>query len=346
MPEERLWSLMAACDVCVNLRFPTMGETSGSVIRVLSLGKPVVVSDVGWFSELPDGVALKVPVDEHESRTLEAALELLCEPAARAAMGRAAVEHVRREHDLGRCADLYAAALEEAAGREAVGDAVLARGGGRRGGRRARRAGARRARRADPRGGRSHDRARPRCVSGRRRPRRARRGRGSPGSSSVSAAVRFALARRMVAPWIMVDELIYSELAKSFAGERRVPRPRRADGRLRLRLPAAGRPGVPALRRGAGRVRRGQGDQRGRCSRSRPCRRTCSRGGSSRRRSRSSRRVLALAVPVCALRGDADDRERVLPADGAASRSCSCGARAADGVARRSRCWPSSRSRS
>jgi Dolichyl-phosphate-mannose-protein mannosyltransferase len=32
-----------------------------------------------------------------------------------------------------------------------------------------------------------------------------------------SFAIRFAFARRMVAPWIMVDELIYSELAKSFA---------------------------------------------------------------------------------------------------------------------------------
>jgi hypothetical protein len=33
----------------------------------------------------------------------------------------------------------------------------------------------------------------------------------------VSIAVRVLLARRMVAPWIMVDELIYSELAKSAA---------------------------------------------------------------------------------------------------------------------------------
>src|SRR5581483_727390 len=37
VPEERMWSLMAACDVLVNLRYPTMGETSGSVIRGLSL---------------------------------------------------------------------------------------------------------------------------------------------------------------------------------------------------------------------------------------------------------------------------------------------------------------------
>jgi hypothetical protein len=33
----------------------------------------------------------------------------------------------------------------------------------------------------------------------------------------VSFGVRYALARRIAAPWIMVDELVYSELAKSFA---------------------------------------------------------------------------------------------------------------------------------
>jgi hypothetical protein len=35
----------------------------------------------------------------------------------------------------------------------------------------------------------------------------------------ASAAVRMALAGRIVTPWIMVDELIYSELAKSFAAD-------------------------------------------------------------------------------------------------------------------------------
>src|SRR5262249_10394864 len=68
--EERFWSLMASCDVLVNLRSPTMGETSGAVIRGLGLTKPMLVSDVGWFSELPDGVALKIPVDEYEVPTI------------------------------------------------------------------------------------------------------------------------------------------------------------------------------------------------------------------------------------------------------------------------------------
>jgi glycosyltransferase involved in cell wall biosynthesis len=124
--EERLWALMAACDVCVSLRSPTMGETSGSVIRQLSLGKPVVVSDVGWFAELPGDVALKVPVDAEETETLHAALELLArDERTRTEMSAAALELVRREHDLGRAAELYFAALEQAAGGDAVADAVL-----------------------------------------------------------------------------------------------------------------------------------------------------------------------------------------------------------------------------
>jgi glycosyltransferase involved in cell wall biosynthesis len=123
--EERLGALMAACDVLVNLRSPTMGETSGAVIRALSLGKPLLVSDVGWFSELPDGVALKIPVDEFEVGTVAAALEFAAAHAAE--LGAAASAYVRAEHDLERVADAYVAALEEAAGGEAVSDSVLRR---------------------------------------------------------------------------------------------------------------------------------------------------------------------------------------------------------------------------
>jgi glycosyltransferase involved in cell wall biosynthesis len=123
VPEERLWSLMAACDVLVNLRYPTMGETSGSVIRAMSLGKPLVVSDVGWFSELPDEAVLKVPVGGGEVEVLAAALGLAADHGA--ALGAAAGKHVRREHDLASVADRYAEAIEVAAGGDAVRDAVL-----------------------------------------------------------------------------------------------------------------------------------------------------------------------------------------------------------------------------
>ena len=124
--EKRLWELMAGVDVSVNLRHPTMGETSGIAVRSLSLGKPLVVSDVGWFSELPDDAALKVPVDDHEVDTLTAALELLVgSEDVRAQMGQAAARTAQQRHELGRVAELYAAALEEAAGGARVADTVL-----------------------------------------------------------------------------------------------------------------------------------------------------------------------------------------------------------------------------
>jgi glycosyltransferase involved in cell wall biosynthesis len=123
--EHRLWSLIESCDVIVSLRSPTMGETSGTVVRALSAGRPLVVSDVGWFSELPDSVAVKVAPDEREVETLAAELErLLGDDGARAAMSAAARELAATEHALERVADLYAATLEEAAGGEAVRNAV------------------------------------------------------------------------------------------------------------------------------------------------------------------------------------------------------------------------------
>ena len=123
--EDRLWSLLAATDICVSLRYPTMGETSGVAVRALTIGRPQVVSDVGWFSELPDDVAFKVPVGDDEVDVLAARLEQLAgDPELRRAMGAAARSYAEREHDLGRVADAYAAVLEEHVGREAVDGAV------------------------------------------------------------------------------------------------------------------------------------------------------------------------------------------------------------------------------
>ena len=117
---------MAACDVHVSLRSPTMGETSGTAIRALTLGKPLVVSDVGWFGELPDGVALRVAVGDDEVTDLAAALQLLAErPDARTTMGAAARELAASEHDVGRVADRQAAAFEVIAGGGPVADGVV-----------------------------------------------------------------------------------------------------------------------------------------------------------------------------------------------------------------------------
>ena len=103
-----------------------MGETSAGVIRMLSLAKPIVVSDVDAFAELPDEVAVKIAPDEREVDALVASLlQLVEDPSLAARMSAAAREFALREHDLARVADLYTSALEEAAGGAAVRDELL-----------------------------------------------------------------------------------------------------------------------------------------------------------------------------------------------------------------------------
>ena len=100
--EDVLWQLLGACDICVALRLPTMGETSAVAVHALALGRPLVVTDVGWFSELPDEAAVKIQVGADEvkrSPRLSTQLASRCR-AKRGRMGEAALEHARREHAL------------------------------------------------------------------------------------------------------------------------------------------------------------------------------------------------------------------------------------------------------
>ncbi len=71
------WRLARASDVSVNLRFPTVGETSAAVCRLAGTGLPVVVSDVGWFRELPDRFASKIPVGGGEAEAIAETLGTL-----------------------------------------------------------------------------------------------------------------------------------------------------------------------------------------------------------------------------------------------------------------------------
>ena len=60
VPIERFLALLRAMDVHVALRSPTVGETSGVVVQGLALGVPTIVTNVGWYAELPD-IVEKVP---------------------------------------------------------------------------------------------------------------------------------------------------------------------------------------------------------------------------------------------------------------------------------------------
>ncbi len=89
---------IAACDIVLNLRYPTVGESSGTLLRALGMAKAVVVSDIGSFAEYPDSVVLKAPVDATEEDTLFEYLSLLAaDPALGRSLGERAREWVRSE---------------------------------------------------------------------------------------------------------------------------------------------------------------------------------------------------------------------------------------------------------
>lgn len=99
-PFNRIIEYLAVSDFCVNLRYPTAGETSGSVLRIMAAGKPVIVSNIGWFSEIPDSCCLKVEVDSYEEEILLEYMKLLASDAhLRRTLGTNAKDYVIKEHD-------------------------------------------------------------------------------------------------------------------------------------------------------------------------------------------------------------------------------------------------------
>lgn len=97
-PIDEFQQYIGAVDICLNLRYPTAGETSGALLRALGLGRAVIVSDVGAFADLPDEICLKVPVGGAEIDLLVEYLNLLAaKPEAARSLGARAREYVAAE---------------------------------------------------------------------------------------------------------------------------------------------------------------------------------------------------------------------------------------------------------
>jgi len=71
---QKLSDYLMASDVCINLRHPTSGETSASCLRAMASGTPVIVSDEGWYRELPFDCCPRVVHNGTETAQIEAIL--------------------------------------------------------------------------------------------------------------------------------------------------------------------------------------------------------------------------------------------------------------------------------
>lgn len=73
--DRRFFELMAAADVVLNLRYPTMGESSATMMQSMACGKPVITTDHAQFAE--EKAAVRIPVGPGEVPALAAALTRL-----------------------------------------------------------------------------------------------------------------------------------------------------------------------------------------------------------------------------------------------------------------------------
>jgi glycosyltransferase involved in cell wall biosynthesis len=102
LPYEAFHAAISACDLCLNLRYPTAGETSASMLRILAAGRAVIVSDYAQFRDLPETIAARVPLGDGEIEALARVVSsLLADPERRRRMGEAARDHIRSRHDPG-----------------------------------------------------------------------------------------------------------------------------------------------------------------------------------------------------------------------------------------------------
>jgi glycosyltransferase involved in cell wall biosynthesis len=105
---QRFLNWINSADVVVLLRHPTTGETSSAGLRALRAGKPLIVFDHGWYAELPDDVALKVPVLDEDG--LEKVMRDVVDSAEnRRHMSAAARELALSQHSAAHIAEQVAA---------------------------------------------------------------------------------------------------------------------------------------------------------------------------------------------------------------------------------------------
>ncbi len=112
MSESEFRNVASATDACINLRYPSAGETSGIAIRFMGIGKPVIVTSGEENARYPETACLRVDAGPAEEEMLaESMLSLRLLPQLGSEIGRHASEHVRRWHSVERAAKLYWEAL-------------------------------------------------------------------------------------------------------------------------------------------------------------------------------------------------------------------------------------------
>jgi hypothetical protein len=113
LDEREFWLCASAVDACINLRYPMAGETSAIAIRLMGVGKTVLVSSGEETSRFPEAACVRIdPGQAEEDMLTEYLVWLARSPSDTRAIGERARDHIRSQHSPDRVARLYGQALE------------------------------------------------------------------------------------------------------------------------------------------------------------------------------------------------------------------------------------------
>jgi glycosyltransferase involved in cell wall biosynthesis len=114
LTERDFWRNAAAVDACINLRYPAAGETSGIAIRLMGIGKPVLVSEGKEVARFPDNSCLRVDTGAAEEEMLAEYMVWLARfPDDARAIGQRAAAYIGQYHSPARIAESYWQALAD-----------------------------------------------------------------------------------------------------------------------------------------------------------------------------------------------------------------------------------------
>lgn len=87
LPENLVEQKLSTADLAINLRYPSMGEASGSQLQFWDYGLPTLVTRTGWYASLPEDTVAFVRPD-HEVEDIQSHLRAFqANPGAFRAMG-------------------------------------------------------------------------------------------------------------------------------------------------------------------------------------------------------------------------------------------------------------------
>jgi glycosyltransferase involved in cell wall biosynthesis len=96
--EQALDNAIAAAHLAFNLRHPTMGEASGGILRSWVHATPTLVTNAGWYADLPDGIVRKISIENERADLVQALKDLASNPKIYQALGNQAKEFALTNH--------------------------------------------------------------------------------------------------------------------------------------------------------------------------------------------------------------------------------------------------------